>query len=552
MIVGRNGAQYSQRGYWVWRGFEWLRTDTLTRSLNLSGASGSGKSLGVGKDLLPRLFLLKEKVGGPILDPTGSLSDYFFDWLLQYTDGMPVSEWEKYWRRVRYVDMACRDGYVAAWPFYYRWDEQQGLYQTASKFPEIIKRIDPHLMSSSIEGFNALKKIGINAGMILAALDFQITEAEDLLRNSKTPRWKQLFAEAVERCSEAEPAVDFFKEKYNQMKADVQERRTGSFMNKIDFLKDPVQRALYGASQRGIDWPETEDQGIFDFIDYRHVPSGLRMWALMGVFQDWLDYIKWRGPGRHKPCLLVIDELTQMTMHDSQAGLVFADDLSELINVISRGYSVWGVYMYQGLWQMGQNQKMKDTLLACANHALGVCTDIHSALALAEEFYPYQACEYKWTEPVFAGSPPTEIHRRKVPFSVPEWYHHMSQHFTRLGRFRFLVRPARAEGDITGMLQPMSLEHLVGRWVNQERVAHVRQLLAARDGVPISEILAEIEQRQAAIQNGQTLSGENQPIQKRMKSPRQSAKLADNDQSSEPDYLPAAAEDYAGLEDLRS
>ena len=66
-------------------------------------------------------------------------------------------------------------------PLYYRLGNET-LYTIAQRYIDVIGKIDPDLRSASIEGFSAVKRVGSNVGMLLTAMECQITEAANLLR----------------------------------------------------------------------------------------------------------------------------------------------------------------------------------------------------------------------------------------------------------------------------------------------------------------------------------------------------------------------------------
>ncbi|MFC1975685.1 hypothetical protein ACFLXQ_04755, partial [Chloroflexota bacterium] len=235
------------------------------------------------------------------------------------------------------------------------------------------------------------------------------------------------------------------------------------------------------------------------------------------------SFIKTRGLGRHDPVALVVDELSQMTLYDARSGTdMFSSDLDELINVIARNYSVWCTLVHQELFQF--SDKMVKTLMACGHQVFGVTADVEAALTVVKELFPYDPTQVKRYEPIYSGNPPTIIDYRPVPYTLTEWYQMATQTLKQLKTFQFLVRPAAGEGNITGKPQVMKIERDVGIWVDQERVARMRQMLAERDGRAIGDILTEIENRQS-----QSLPGSLEQTKKQMKSSGQSATLAGNE-----------------------
>src|SRR5439155_1618263 len=146
----------------------------------------------------------------------------------------------------------------------------ESLYTVATRFVDVVRKLDPALASASIEGMNAFIRVAIPTGMILAALGYQITEAPSLLTNPED--WGEQFRQAVNRYPEAAPAVDFFLNDYMQWDAKMRASRTGAFLGKLSkFTLDPAARAMYGAGQPGITWQEVVDKGYAVLLDFQHI-----------------------------------------------------------------------------------------------------------------------------------------------------------------------------------------------------------------------------------------------------------------------------------------
>jgi hypothetical protein len=89
------------------------------------------------------------------------------------------------------------------------------------------------------------------------------------------------------------------------------------------------------------------------------------------------------------------------------------------------------------------------------------------------------------------------IDYRPVEFTPEEQTLINSHQFMDLGRFQFLVRAPRQEGDLRAKLRRVSIARLdTGIYPDQELVDQACALLMRRSGRPIEEVLAEIEGRQ--------------------------------------------------------
>ena len=453
---------------------------------------GSGKSR-----LMGRVIAFQDLVKGVpqvILEPNGPTIDNLLDKVLR----LPLDLQTRLWSRIRYVEMSGHRGQVTGWPLYYRLGEE-GLYEMAQRYLEVVRRLDPQLASASIEGWNALHRSGTYTGMVLAALGGQITEAEDLLRQPGA--WQNGLQRVRQQYPELAPAVDFFTRELPNLKDDLRARRTGSFLNKIGvFRLDPSMQAMFGADQPDIDWAEVAAKGQTVLLDFRHEQdTERRRFKMLWVFQSFLSFIKWRGAGRHTPIGLIIDELTALYNFDTQSNNnIFAADLDELINVLARNYRVWLTLAHQERFQI--DEKSFKTLMGVGTKIIGVTSDWEAAQQLARALVPLDPTRVKQYRPVYAGLPPQVIDLEPVHWSLQEQEYLSTFLFRELRPFHFLVKAAPGEGDITGRLQALSIERIdAGIWPDEAQVARMRTTLAQREGRPLAEALAVYNERRRRL-----------------------------------------------------
>lgn len=480
-------------------GFDWLKEKTRSLGLHICAGKGSGKSFVVGKDLCFRTFL--SGVGQLIIEPTGALCDYFLDQLIRFAAQLPPAEQAALFRRVRYIDMAGKDGYITCWPLYYRVGKES-LYEIAQRLVETILRTDVGLYGAPMEGANAVRSMAM-IGMILIALGLQISEAESLLSHPKQWKQKGLFDEAIRRCPEVAPAVKWLCETYMTWSGEFKTRRTAAFRNKIDlYTLDPIQRAIYGGSS-GLDFKELE-QGVTWLVDFRHVENKeRRRWGMMWVLQWFLGHVLSR-PLRGQPIHLCIDEVGELSTLDIQAAGgedLFGADLDNLINRQARNHNIYCTFIHQEMFQMSLN--VQKALMTCGNQMIGYQSDLEGTLGLVKYLIPYTGKPLikRW-DPIFAGSPdgPVEVAKRPVEYTPQEAQLAAAHIFTRLPGWHFWVRGAVKEGTITGKLQRMQVIRQVGQWVQQEKVAALRKQLSCQGGQSVASVLQEIEQRQKRLQ----------------------------------------------------
>lgn len=502
-------SPYSQQSRWLsstvprqWVSkLGWLSDRSRRMPIFLRAGSGSGKSRLMGRILAWQDFLR----GTPlvIIDPHGPTIDNFLDKIIR----LPAELQKRIWSRVRYVDMSGRYGSVTPFPLYYRLGNES-LYEIAQRPLDVIRKIDPHLQTASVEGWNALHRTGTYTGMVLAALTWQITEAKKILQNPEI--LEQYITPGQSFYPELRPAAAFFQD-LNEARGNLRNRRTDAFFNKFDpFYLDPTMKAMFGARQQGIDWNEVMSNKQAVLFDFRHVQDiERRRFMMMWVFQYFLNFIKQRGAGRHDPISLFIDELTAFFSVQSFEAGQFAADVDELINVIARNYSLWLCIASQELYQF--SDQLQKTLLTMGTQIHGVTSDPYAAEAMAHQFYRYDPDSIRKVEPVYFGMGnyhiPTIIDYKSVEFTAEEQRVLQGYQFRDLKRFCFLVRPAMTEGDLTGPMVEISIENLDrNQYPNEALTAKARAQLMKRDGRVVQDLLDNIDHRLSSDIPGFNLS----------------------------------------------
>lgn len=470
------------------RRFLWLPDYVRSMGIHLMAGRGAGKSR-----LLGRIIAWLDFVRGVplvIIDPIGGCIDNLLDRIVR----LPGSVQESLWERIIYVDFSGSEGFVTPFPIYYRMGTES-LYTVSHRYIELIRRLNPELDAAPLLGLNAIIQLAIPAGMILSALGFQITEAEDLIRSPEG--WSPHFDRAVRANVEAASAIPFFSE-FAQLREAERKRQSTSLLTKIaQFNYDPAIKALVGASLPGIDWDTVVEKRLAVLLDFRGVWNlELRRFLMLHVFNYLMDYIKLRGPGRHTPLSVIIDEVTQVLTASSGNSPLLADDLDALVNVYARNAMIWLTLCHQHNWQL--SPRIQKSLMSLGTQIIGVSQDPEEALALARQLFRYDAYKVKKYEPIYTSymGDSWVIDQRSVFFTPEEQAILKSFEIQDQERFHFLVKPAVAEGDVTGKVHRISIERLdQGLYVNEELVAKARAILTRRSGIPIETILAEIEAR---------------------------------------------------------
>lgn len=400
--------------------------------------------------------------------------------------------------------MSGHYGFIFPFPLYYR-NDVESLYEVSQRFLDVVRKIDPYLQTASVEGWNALWRTGTYTGMILSALNYQISEAEGLL--NEPSKWEGLFDQAMERYPEILPAVQYLKE-LERAKENIRNRRTESFFNKIAlFSLDPSMKAMFGASQPGLDWNEVISQHKTILLDFRHEHDlERRRFKMVWAFNYFLDFIKQRGAGRHRPIGLVIDELTSLFSVQALASDLFGSELDELINDIARNYSVWLTIAHQEMFQV--TERIIKSLMTMGTQILGVTTDPEGARFLAQLYFKYNPYQVKKYEAVYGSSMgyPMVLDYRSVEFTAEEQLILQSYQFIHQGRFRFLAKTATREGDFSGGLRAISIENLDRDiYPDEKRVSELRQRFMQENGLFVDDALKEISKRLLHCAEGKAL-----------------------------------------------
>lgn len=469
----------------------------LKTGIHVMGGPGTGKSRLVGREIawLAVLFqlplLIIDGVGGCIDNFLHTLSRLPFAWR------RPLA------RHIRYIDVGATDSLVPT-QLYYRLSPQDTLFAIANRLPSIIERMDEDLKSAPILGLNSLKECAVNAGMIAAALNRQLDFVVDLVRNPRL--YKEDLRQAGAMHPELQTAVAYFRDLMDDGKQSLREKRTGSFLSKLlPFTADRLNLARYAASRPGIDWEEVERKRLMVLIDLRHVQDpDQQQFAYLWYFKQFTDYITYRGmKGRENEFLLVLDEISKMLRFRTREGKsLLEDDINDLLTVIGRNYGVNVVIAHQNLMQV--NEGVQNALMQMGTQCIGRLPNPKDAQIVAEQLLTYDPYLIKKLEPIWMNvstglrgmSAPTIVDYRTVEFTLDEQIRILVDRLKNLDRFQFLLQRAQGEGRNAATTRLLPLDTLdPGQYPQEEEIARIRALFRQRCGVPVEEVLQELEQR---------------------------------------------------------
>jgi hypothetical protein len=499
----------------------WLLDDARSMGIHLQAGKGSGKSRLMGRVIAWLDFL--RGVPTILFDPVGTSIDNFLDKMAR----LPRELQERLWPRVRYVDMSGQYGHVCPFPLYYRLGDES-LYEISQRVLDTIRKIDPYLQTASVEGWNALWETGTYAGMLLYALGYQFTEMTQLLLNPLT--WADRYDEMVDRYPELALVVTFFRQ-LSEAPGGTDRRRTGSLAVKAAmFSLDPTMKAMFGASTPGIDWGDLEQVRPINLFDFRHVRDPeRRRFMMFWVYQYFVDYVRRRGPGRHLPISFIVDELPALFSIQAMATEDFAADVQVLINEVARNYGIWLCLAHQESFQ--NSELLQKSLMSMGTQILGKTSDQEAAIGLAGQFTRYNPHLVKKYERVWMSDMMGAyvVDHRSVEYTIDEQLLLQSYRFRDQGLFRFQVRPASGEGDVTGGLRPITIENFDRDiYPHEQLVAQAKELLMKR-WPRVEDVRAEVEARRERPRLTSKRAKRKRPKRKRPKRPVPRSGLVDAD-----------------------
>jgi hypothetical protein len=474
------------------------------------GAKGSGKST-LEAELAWHHYLCG--IGQILIDPIGvGLTDTFLWKLLCFLRKIPFSSHSRYLARIKYVNIAAKD-YIVPFPLIYKTGAERSLLEVAERYLHTILISSPWLLHAQVQGWPPLHYVGSQTAIVLAALDYPLTFAQDLLRHPEAWERAGRFHEAIRRYPEAAPAVAFFREEYIPAGEANRRRLLNPYFDKIfTFTLDPNLRAMFGATTPGIDYEEEERKGHTVMVDCRsELDPELKRFKLLWIFESIYEYIRRRGR-RVRPLGLIIDEFASLCHKLPGGENPMATLLDEFINVYMRNHHIWLTVAHQSLYQI--DEALRYTLLSLGNYAFGRAATMPEARLLADVLYrtnPYLVKHWRkvWgTEPIispggrYMGSINTVIDHEPEFMPLAEQQERFAQAITKQGLFEFLLRPSLREGEVSQEVIPISVANTVldpdtgeQQFPDLAAVAKFRSLLPAAAGIPIKRLLAEQEAR---------------------------------------------------------
>lgn len=453
----------------------------LDRGLFVRAGSGSGKSVFLGRIVCFQYFL--RGIPQVIIDPMGALAENLF---LQVAL-LPIEVRERLWPRLIYVDMSGRGDRVVPFPLLFRMPGES-LTDVADRFLEALRKIDPHLQGASIQGWNALVRIGRPVLMVLAALDKPVSVAEDLLRRPEF--WLDELNEIAAREPELQPAVAYLRDEYASLRQGERETLARSLLVKIaPFALDPVLRDMFCSTWPGVDLARVAEERQTVVIDLRDETNvERRRFKTRWIYEWFLAYVKQRAPGHPTPFGFTIDELTELTNQVSLGQDLFARDIDALVNFHGRNRNLFLAFATQEMFAL--SPETQKTLLTMGTQVHGLTADMESAKQLAEQFFaldPYRVkrIENVWGSGGLGGS--VVVEEREAFMPVDEQVLLAAQELLALRPFEFLVKKRHGR-----RLTKISARAFVDGWWpsdHPEALAYIRHHLCRRVGIPRGDLV---------------------------------------------------------------
>jgi hypothetical protein len=443
-----------------------------THGIHLVGGRETGKSWFMGRTLAYQD--VSRGIPTVIIDPVGKVINYLLDKIGHQQRGLQ----EHLWPRIRYVDMSGREGAVIPYPLYYRLADET-LYAIANRFIEVIRRMNPQLEDAPVNGMNAIRAVARPAGILLASLGYQITEAESLLTDihSWEGRLKQ-----VTKPQDVMTAARYFLKDYNKNAA-------VAFRNKIaDIVLDPINRCIFGASSWGIPWREVIDKKLCVLIDISREPTDdMTTLKMLWLFQSLITFIKSEGSSRTAPLSIIIDELAAMYHLGDN---ILARDIDSLTNVRGRNYNVWLTLAHQEQYQF--DEPTQKSLMSMGTQMIGMTTDPSTAWGYAQRFVRVNPLKEKRQQKSVLSSSGglffDLVEVNPVEYTSQEQLITGSYEYMDIDPLYFFIKTSNSSLRTIRLTEPRAI-------INTEMVERDKGLLMRKYGRRIDDVEKEIEKR---------------------------------------------------------
>jgi hypothetical protein len=481
------------------------------------GAPGAGKTVLLSLCLLVDLL---RGLPGCVLDPLGTLSEAFLFRLAWFLSEFPQGDDERLWQRLRYIPLGQAP--VTRFPLYYQ-RPGETLWDAGNRLITVLERASPQLVTGSPLTWPSAKRLGGNAGMLLTALGYGgLAKIEDLLFH--TIEWDKSgrFQEAINRNLQATEAVSYFRNYYLPLSRSEKSRLAGTFLDQIfPLTANPTLREVFsGSSTPGIDWEEVEALGQIVILNCKGITNPTaRSFALQWVFESLYPHLQGRGR-RTSPFVVTIDEFAHLAAAGTAENKPLADLFDEFLAQYARNNQVFVTAALRSVDQV--DERLARTLFRLGTLITGRAGSMREARVIADHLFRkdiYRVQHYRtvWGKldpPPFFARYSTSAYAPSFPpfnnyFVLDYEPEHMSLEnqtedaagrIQQLSDLKFLCRPAT--GDVISICIADAItdpDTGEGIFLDPEQdatlIAQIQHELAARSGIPVTDILQEEEAR---------------------------------------------------------
>jgi hypothetical protein len=489
------------------------------------GAPGAGKTI---FESLCLLVDLLRGLPGCVLDPLGTLSEALLFRLGCFLSEFPTGDDELLWQRLRYIELG--GDAITHFPIY---SQRQGesLWDASQRLITVLERANPQLVTGSPLTWPAARRLAVNAGMLLTALGYQLTKVEDLLFN--TLEWEKTgkFQEAINRNPQAAEAVSYFRNSYLPLPRPDKSRLSGTFLDQVfPLTAERTLRAVFsGSSSPGIDWETVEANPQIVILNFKRITNPTaRSFAMQWVFENLYPHLQGRGR-RSIPFVVTVDEFAHLAAAGMGENKPLADLFDEFIAQYMRNNRVFLTLAFQSIDQV--DERLRQTVFRLGTIITGRAGSMREARVLADQLFRrdiYRVQHYRkvWGKvdppPFIRGYGPAvdltaaRLTNPSYPYFVLDYEpEHMSLEnqeeeaagmIQKLGTLEFLCRPAVREGEVSQEVVPLAIADAIRdpdtgdyQFPDPDQdtalIAQRQHELAARSGIPLTDILKEQEAR---------------------------------------------------------
>jgi hypothetical protein len=253
-------------------------------------------------------------------------------------------------------------------------------------------------------------------------------------------------------------------------------------------------------------------------LDFSRITNpATKQFATLWPFQSLDEFIK-QCDRNSPPFGIIIDEFAALAPKVTNGTNPLAVLLDEFINQYMLNSNIWLTIAHQTIQQL--DNQLRNTVLSLGNYCFFQSPTMEAARLLADALYLRDPYWVKYWHPIFARTLPWQIEiiaERPEFMPLDQQTELFAQTIRKLRQWEFLLRPAESEGEIGTKVSPITirsvdLDSVTGEhhFPDPKLMERLYPMLAAKSGVPITDILQEQEARLA--QGTTQKSPQTQPL----------------------------------------